>query len=109
MSFKRYIGADTKYQGTSFIRTITRRDELAWKPEHTSVWELVDKNSIVVATGNLVKVNGDLGFYLEISDTQTVALDGTYLLVAYLYDSSNTDADDIIMEYTLVYREVVPK
>ena len=106
MSFVRYIGADTKYQGTSFVRTLTRKDGATWGATHTSAWSLVDPNNAIVTSGTCDKINGNLGFYLEIPDTETVALVGNYLLVAYLYDSDNTDLSDIIMEYTLVYNEV---
>ena len=109
MSFVRYIGADTKYQGTSFIRTLTRKDKLAWAPTQTSHWELVDENEVAVLSGTLTKVNGDFGFYLEIADEVTTSLEGAYLLVAYLEDSSNTAADDIMMEYTIVYNKVKPR
>lgn len=109
MSFQRYIGADTKYQGTSFIRTLTRKDKLVWAPTHTARWVLVDDTEAIILSGTLDKVNGDFGFYLEMADEDTVALEGVYLLVAYLEDSSNTSADDIIMEYTLVYNPVKAK
>ena len=109
MSFKRYIGADTKYQGTAFIRTLTRKDKQPWDSTHSSNWKLVDEDEVTILTGDLTKVNGDLGFYLEIADEDTVALEGIYLLVAYLEDSTSTSADDIMMEYTLAYNRVKPR
>ena len=71
MSFVRYIGADTKYQGTSFVRTLTRKDKEVWETKHSSDWKLVDEDKLTVATGVCPKVNGDLGFYLEVPDTET--------------------------------------
>ena len=109
MSFVRYIGADTQYQGTSFIRTLVRKDKQIWETKHSSDWTLVDVNENIVASGTCDKINGDLGFYLEIPDTDTETLEGSYLLVAYIYDSTDADLTDIFMEYTLVYNKVVAK
>ena len=59
MAFKRYEGASTEYQGTSFTRTLIRKDNGIWESNNIGDWKLVDGNSTTVAFGDMVKVNDD--------------------------------------------------
>ena len=106
MSFKRYEGTATEYQGTSFTRTLIKKDKIAWTAENIGYWKMVDGLGVSVASGTLEKVNTDFGFKFEVNEEDTVALLGSYLLVAYLKDTVNLGFSRIIAEYVIVYNEV---
>ena len=106
MSFKRYEGASTEYQGTSFTRTLIKKDETAWESNNIGDWKMVDEDGITVASGSLTKVNSDFGFEFEVDEEDTTSLLGTYLLVAYLRDTVNSSFARIIAEYVITYNEV---
>ena len=106
MPFVRYAASTTKYQGTSFVRTLTRKDGEPWASTHSSDWVLVDEYGVTIATGNLIKVNIDLGLRLEVHDSETTDLKGLHKLFVYLHDSDNTTLSDIIMEYSITFKTI---
>lgn len=106
MSFKRYDGASTEYQGTSFTRTLIKKDKTPWENTNIGDWKIVNELGATVASGNLEKVNSDYGLKFEVNEEDTVDLLDGYLLVAYLRDSVNAGFSRIIAQYALVYNEV---
>ena len=106
MSVKRYIGASTEYQGTSFTRTLIRKDKTAWLSNNVGDWIMVDVGGVTVANGALEKVNSDFGFKFEVNEEDTTNLVGTYLLLSFLKDTVNVGFSRPLAEYTIVYNEI---
>ena len=106
MSFSRYDGAATEYQGESFTRTLAKKDGVVWGANEIASYILVDKNGTEIDTGDLTKTGDNIGLEFVISESVTTALLGTYLLLVYLKDTVDTDFANVIARYTITYVEV---
>ena len=106
MSFSRYDGAATEYQGESFTRTLAKQDGGPWEANEIAEYVLVDKNGIEIDGGSLTKTGDNIGLIVTISETITIPLLGTYLLLVYLKDTIDLDYANVIAKYTITYVEV---
>jgi len=105
MAYYQHTGSKTEYQGESFTKTIYKENGEAWGNNELANYELVGTTGVQEATGNLTKVDSDLGLTFEIPDTETAALTGNYKLLVHLTDSIVTTFDDIFVEIDITYVE----
>ena len=109
MSVERYEGAGTEYQGTSFTRTLIKKDKTAWDITDEANWILFDPAGAETLTGDLTKVNSAFGLKFILTQTDTATLLGNYILVAFLTNTGDAYINEILAYYTLYYNELKAK
>ena len=107
MAYVKYEGADTKYQGTSFTRTLTKKDGSLWASNETATYKMVDSDGTEVDTGILVKSVDNTGLIFEVGKTTTATFLGEYKLVVYLEDTVNLEYSEAIAKYTITYTDIL--
>ena len=111
MGFVKHTGSKTKYQGTSFTRSIeaTTKDEnnvvssRAWEDNEVGNYEMTDKDGNVVSSGDLMKSADKLSLTFTVPDSTTTSFLGKYLIIAYLTDTADEDINEEIAEYNMTY------
>lgn len=97
---------DSKFQGESFSRWYDKDDGSEWAANETGYWELFDNSGgSAIVNGMMVKSDDDMYIGFMIPKTATMTLNGNYLFLAHLTDSVDTDFDDVIVEYTLTFKD----
>lgn len=106
MAVERYDGASTEYQGTSFTRTLIKKDKTIWSATNIGTFVLIDSTGAELISRPMNLVDSDLGLKFLLTQTDTAGLSGRFDLIAYLTDSVDTDIKEILAYYTLSYNEL---
>lgn len=106
MLYIEYEGASTELQGTSFNRTLGKKDKSVWESNNTAVYVLKDSTGATVLNNSVPKTADNLGFSVDIGYDDTEALSGEYILVIYLTDTIDLEFKVPIGIYILTYSEI---
>lgn len=108
MAYVEYKGASTQYTGTSFTRTLVKKDGTIWEATESAYFSMVDTETGGEVTNDLLTKSGDnLGLILEVGKSMAQSLVGRYKLLVYLEDSVNTQRSEVLAEYIINYEEIV--
>ena len=105
MSFVKYVGTATEYQGESFTKSLYKEDKTAWENNDTCTFSLVNSAGIEVSVGDLILSGDKLSMTVQVPKTDTLALVGEHLLLVSLGNVSDSEFADVIAEYRITYLE----
>ena len=106
MAVVTYEGAGTEFQGTSFERTIVKKDGTDWDATHVGTLVLIDDDGVELISRTMVIDDG--GFQLTLTQTETLTLSGNYILAAFLTDAVDLDKKEALVIYILNYSKLKP-
>jgi len=103
MGFVKLTRVKTEYAGESITEAISRTDGAVWDSELSAKYTLYTNDGSEVAADVLARSTDDKQFLLKVSKTITAPLDGRYLLLVELVNSTDTDISDVIAEYNITF------
>ena len=105
MSYTKASYTATEYAGESFTKEVKKQSGETWATNETGSYEMYDTAGTMVASGDAVKSGDELSLTFTVPATDTTSFIGSYLLLFYLKDTGDTNIKDVILEYTITYKE----
>jgi len=103
MGFVKLSRTKEEYAGESITESISREDGNIWDAKYTAKYTLYDGAGAVLSSSTLDRSADNKSFILKVPKSDTVGLDGLYLLLVDVENSDDVDIKDVIAEYSVTF------
>jgi len=98
-----------KYSNESITETLVRKDGKPWDANNSATYSIYNSDGEKVTEGTLSVTDQNMGFRLFVPKEDTIELEGNYLLLVELQNSTLTGMNEGIAEYHINFKRRTSK